>query len=241
MNLLQRRAEPRKRKEVKKRFIKYVLLPFLIMALFLLYGIWPRNGNSLVSPFEPKASTMPQKMMTEEIVYIYPLDSFSGSSKSIIASQEVTQEVNVEAIKEATTKIATEEGYVYNITENERKLLLKLVFCEANTESIECQMAVIQVVFNRVAHDAFPNNIHDVLYEKHQFSPVGTKWFNNAKYNKNNIEALERVLKGEKIVSENVMFFWSTKINVSKPGTWCYNMHRNKFCIKIDNTRFYYV
>jgi len=223
MNPMQRRIElRRKRKEAKERTIKYILTFFLVMTLFLLYGIWPRNGNSLANPFELETITSSQKM-TEESVHIYPLGCSSDSSERIVTSSEVV-----------------EDEYVYDITEQERELLLKLAFCEANTESIECQMAAIQVVFNRTASDAFPDNIHDVLYADYQFSPVGTSWFDNAEYNDKNVEALERVLKGEEIVSENVVFFWSTAIDVNEPGTWYYNMHQNKFCVQIDNTLFYY-
>lgn len=243
MNPLQQRIElRRKRKEAKEKATKYFLVLSMVIIMFLIYGMWPRSGTTLVSPFESEKPAISQKM-TEEAINIYPLNNLSGTSESIIEEEEEPLELFVEDVVEDVVEAIPKpaEEYTYNITEDERELLLKIAFCEANSESIECQMAVIQVILNRVESDIFPNSIHDVLYASNQFSPVGTTWFSNAEYNERNIEALERVLKGEKVISENVVFFWSSAVDVSEPGTWYYNMHQNKFCTKLDNTLFYYV
>lgn len=129
---------------------------------------------------------------------------------------------------------------VVKLEEYDKKLMLKLIFCEANTESVECQMAVAQVVLNRLSDESFPNSIYNIIYARNQFTPAGTDWFENAKWTEENETALNRVLEGEKILDDNVVYFWATSIDVKTPGTWYYRMHREKYACTIDNTNFYY-
>lgn len=58
------------------------------------------------------------------------------------------------------------------ITEAERETLARLVFLEARNQSFLGQKAVVEVVFNRVLSDEFPNSIDEVIYQKNQFSPA---------------------------------------------------------------------
>lgn len=68
-----------------------------------------------------------------------------------------------------------EVGFPYagiRLTDYEHDLLARLIRAEAGGESLEGQIAVAQVVFNRLLSSEFPNNIHDVVYQKHQFEPT---------------------------------------------------------------------
>lgn len=58
------------------------------------------------------------------------------------------------------------------ITDDEIETLARLLFLEAGNQSIEGQRAVIEVVFNRILSDEFPDTINDVVYAKNQFSPA---------------------------------------------------------------------
>ena len=58
------------------------------------------------------------------------------------------------------------------ITAEERELLARVVYAESNTEPIEGQIAVAQVVLNRVRSSEFPNTIAGVIYQKNAFSCV---------------------------------------------------------------------
>lgn len=59
-----------------------------------------------------------------------------------------------------------------SVTAEEKELLAKLVNAEARGECYEGKVAVATVVLNRVDSPQFPDTITDVIYEKHQFSPV---------------------------------------------------------------------
>lgn len=81
-----------------------------------------------------------------------------------IKEVEVEKEVIVEVIKEPT--------YKYNITSAEREMLARLVYREANIESLECQMAVVSVVINRWQDGRWGDTLEDVIYSPHQFTPA---------------------------------------------------------------------
>jgi len=52
----------------------------------------------------------------------------------------------------------------------ERNCLAMNVYHEARGESVIGQIAVAQVVMNRVDHNYFPDTVCDVVYQDHQFS-----------------------------------------------------------------------
>jgi len=58
------------------------------------------------------------------------------------------------------------------LTREEFVLLARLIHAEARGESLEGQVAVGAVVFNRLDDPRFPKTITKVIYEKDQFTPV---------------------------------------------------------------------
>ena len=81
-----------------------------------------------------------------------------------IKEVEVKKEVMIEVLKEPT--------YTYNITSAEREMLARLVYREANIESLECQMAVVSVVINRWKDGRWGDTLEDVIYSPYQFTPA---------------------------------------------------------------------
>lgn len=59
-------------------------------------------------------------------------------------------------------------------TEDDRRLLANLIYCEAGGESYEGQVAVGSVVINRVLSSKFPDTVAGVIYQGGQFSPVAS-------------------------------------------------------------------
>ena len=75
--------------------------------------------------------------------------------------------------KAPETTVGEEKWY----TQEELDLLARLIYFEARGECYEGQVAVGAVVMNRIKTSGFPNTIHDVIYQKSQFSPVSSsKW-----------------------------------------------------------------
>lgn len=63
-------------------------------------------------------------------------------------------------------------GIDYN--DDELKLLANLIYCEAGCDSYECKLACGAVIVNCVKSRFFPNNIHDVIYQKNQYGPASS-------------------------------------------------------------------
>ena len=84
--------------------------------------------------------------------------------------KEVEKEVIIEIEKEV--EVVKEPIYTYNITSVEREMLARLVYREANIESLECQMAVVSVVINRWQDGRWGDTLEDVIYSPYQFTPA---------------------------------------------------------------------
>ena len=71
-----------------------------------------------------------------------------------------------EQVTRAEDRPARAARYVnIEMTDEELAELAAVVFLEAGNQSAEGQQAVVEVVFNRVLHSAFPGTVHDVLHQ----------------------------------------------------------------------------
>ena len=68
------------------------------------------------------------------------------------------------------TLTADEVHEIINISREERDLLARMAFCEANSEGVEGMRLVVDVVINRMMSDKFPNTVKEVVYSPGQFS-----------------------------------------------------------------------
>ena len=94
------------------------------------------------------------------------------------------QEANIEYLKkklaeeQALSKLAAQSSWrdisEVQFEEGDRYLLANLIYCEAGGESYAGQLAVGAVVINRVLSSVYPNTMVGVIYQKYQFSPVGS-------------------------------------------------------------------
>lgn len=63
-----------------------------------------------------------------------------------------------------------EANYNFNLSTQERLLLSQILYTEAQTESLEGKLAVIQTIMNRVADSRFPNTIEEVIKQPEHFA-----------------------------------------------------------------------
>lgn len=92
-------------------------------------------------------------------------------------------------------------------TEAEYQLLAKLVQVESGYESYEGQLAVANVILNRVAHSSFPNTIRDVIYSGKQFPPAHNGLLDRSTPNKSVLKATKDALNGKNNVEGAIYFF----------------------------------
>ena len=90
------------------------------------------------------------------------------------------------------------------ITAEERELLARVVYAESNTESLEGQIAVAQVVLNRVRSESFPDTVSEVIYQERQFSTAPI--LDSVTPTENNYEAVDLAFELE-VVPYDVLYF----------------------------------
>ena len=122
-----------------------------------------------------------------------------------IEIKEVEKEVVVEVEKEVIVEVVKEPANAYNITSEEREMLARLVYLEANTESLECQMAIVSVVINRWQDGRWGNTLENVVYAPYQFTPSSLIYRTTP--TELNYTAVDLVLQNGCTLSPHVMFF----------------------------------
>lgn len=117
-------------------------------------------------------------VLFEFIIIICLINSQETTIKTIKVEtiKEVPIEVEVvvekEIEKEVIVEVEVKPKYAYEVTSVEREMLARLVYQEANIESLECQKAVVSVVINRWQSGYWGDTLEDVIYAKGQFTPA---------------------------------------------------------------------
>ena len=93
----------------------------------------------------------------------------------------------------------------YEITYDEAQLLLKVAEAEAGNQGSDGMWLIMSTVINRVNSGDFPDNIHDVIYQKNQFYTVTNGAIDRAEITPEAHEALARIEKGD-IAKEIIAF-----------------------------------
>lgn len=63
-------------------------------------------------------------------------------------------------------------GQVVELSPEDGRLLMKIAQAEAGNQGTDGMYLVMSVVMNRVKSRSFPDTVHDVIYQEHQFSSV---------------------------------------------------------------------
>lgn len=102
----------------------------------------------------------------------------------------------------------------HGMTWEDYDTLMRIVEAEAGGEDENGKMLVACVVLNRVADEAFPDSVQEVVFQKShgvtQFTPISDGRFYQVKVSEDTKEAVRRVLSGEDI-SQGALYFVSRK------------------------------
>lgn len=78
------------------------------------------------------------------------------------------------ALSQAAANASWRDISEVSFAEGDLKLLANLIYCEAGGEPYAGQLGVGSVVINRVLSSRYPDTVLGVIYQKNQFSPVGS-------------------------------------------------------------------
>lgn len=121
----------------------------------------------------------------------------------------------------------------WNISATERMWLERIVMAEAGGEPYEGQIAVANVVLNRVKA-GFGKNIYEVIFQKGQFTPVTNGSIYKVIPSASVKKAVSAALNGVKVVSDDVLYFYNPSI-----ATNFWISETRTFVKKIGNHYFY--
>ena len=91
------------------------------------------------------------------------------------------------------------------LTAEEKQLLARVVWVEAQGECAEGQQAVAEVVLNRMHSEEFGNTLKGVIYAQGQFRSV--PFLDDATPYQAQYEAIEKAIYGPYVLPENVFYF----------------------------------
>ncbi len=155
-------------------------------------------------PQEESPSLPPVPTIEVETIYIVkPGDTFYRIAINHNLSVDMLHAFNRSIANVSPLRV----GQEVVIPSQELINLAKIVHLESRGEPIIGQVAVANVVLNRVASPQFPNTVHEVLHQPNQFTPVVNGTFNTAIPQERPIEAARRALSGENHVPEALFFF----------------------------------
>lgn len=139
-------------------------------------------------------------------------------SKAILTVGQVVKSASgIECIKKnkmqagLQTKLTSKiEDTLKEEEERAEKLLASIIFCEAGNQSFTGQVAVGAVVLNRMANEAYPDTMEEVIYQSGQFCPAGSGWLDRVRstdgYTESAMQAAEAALAGENPIGDCLYF-----------------------------------
>ena len=166
-----------------------------------------------------------------EVRYMYAISEGINIRKAPDLSSQILDQTLVntqfEVVGECNgwSMITTEDGYAYissqylsdtpienrwsiTLNETEKELLSKIVMLESGNQSDEGQQAVIEVIFNRIYSDEWPDTLYEVLSQKKQFSTWKNRNSKRAIPTDQVMRNIELVLNGKTdVLSMDTVYF----------------------------------
>jgi len=135
-------------------------------------------------------------------------EQYSMTTKQLLTNNEIASMDKVKTgakLKVIIPSVLGEKASTY--TEADYLLLAKLVMVESGYESYEGQLAVANVILNRVNSGKFPSTIKDVIYAGRQFPPAHNGLLDKSEPNSSVLRATKDALNGKNNVGGAVYFF----------------------------------
>lgn len=136
-----------------------------------------------------------------------------------------TDEEKIKAVVESNKPTTVEVVAPYNLSDDERWVVERMVMGEIGGEPYEAQMLVAQCILNAVLKDGIPPSQVRIDYQYAGWNNYPT---DSVK------EAVAAVFdRGEKVVDEPILYFYAPKLCNSR---W---HESQQFVIELGNTRFF--
>ena len=150
-----------------------------------------------------------QEETHEEVKNIEAMSSCTQNANmltgAVVPEQEKEFEEWVKPHIEGMVPVYGREGIDY-ISLDDFELMGKTVFAEAKTEEFEGQVAVAEVILNRVESEDFPDTVEEVIKQDGAFSSWGNGSVEAAPLDDECLEAVQDAVN-ERIFPDSVVYF----------------------------------
>lgn len=197
------RQERRKRRRQRRRRMQAGILLSLVFVLGLIIALRAGKERETLEPEIPLAAER------QTLAYIAPAPALPDT-----AAEETPEEP-----EEPPVEPEQENRYAeLHFSDEDVYILACLVYHEARGESFEGQVAVVEVVLNRMLSDYFPDTVEEVVFQKYgdvwQFSPA--PYLYSAEPGKEQYLAVHTAIEErEYILSEDTVYFSTAPYNES--------------------------
>ncbi|MFC5528236.1 cell wall hydrolase [Cohnella yongneupensis] len=162
--------------------------------------------------------SVPLAVVTEELGLAEISKQVGSSPKELLKRNELDSEDAIVTGKKLRVVIPSLMDHAAKpFTDKDRLLLAKITQVEAGDESYESQLAVANVILNRVKNPQFPDTIKDVIYSGKQFPPAHNGLLDRSVPQADALRAAKDALNGKSNV-EDAVYFYNPK--VSKGEFW---------------------
>ena len=175
-----------------------------------------------------KASSLGILILTS-ILYCIPVGSQEPMSMEqiaepiMISEPAALQEQFIEQIdmslQEEVIEAMPLNKWRIKLTDDEIDMLAQIAFLEAHTQSEDGVLAVIEIIFNRMISDSFPNTLEEVLSQSEPCTQFTTwKKIDFAKPTQKEYDMIYAALNGEKeVLTTEYVYFGRGKQNDNDP------------------------
>lgn len=178
----------------------------------------PSNTNKEIKTVKGVSALYGNLQNDEKTENLKTAAMISDASKNLAKRNQYLQSSNISPVEILPV-------WRISITEEELELLEKCVMAEGGGESYECQLAIANVIINRVLDKEYPNTVKGVITQKGQFSSWPKMVKKAAATDSVKLAVRESLTKG--CLPEDVLFFRANDYH-----TW-----GTSYC-RIDNTYF---
>lgn len=204
---------------MRKKILDMAWLLLFLMSLTVISNIQGEKGlpetvdkevagtEASESSFTPESDE--KTVITKnEIIRVMQPETELPEESGIEPETELPEESSIEL----ETEIPQEGGNRWNITltQEETDLLARIVWLEAQGEPVEGQQAVVEVVFNRMASNLYPDTLYGVLSQSNPVQFCSWKNRDCALPTEKEYQSIEDVVEGKTALLRNDTMYFST-------------------------------
>lgn len=215
---------------MRSKTILVIILALLVLLLALIVGA--RAGliqhetamHTLAATTAEAAPEAPSHRPVDEVDVTPPTPKNTPLPHTPEPTPEPTEEPKAAVLAYEQPIVGQPENGRYGsllLTADEIETLARLVRLEAEGEPFTGQVAVAEVVLNRVVSKVFPGNVYDVVYQETQFTPASEIPYTAA--TQTQYDAVQAALRGPNVLPMEVCYFATSQNGRSSVWGWIGN------------------